>query len=118
MQTEQTNEQVESSQSAEAAPAASEPASKALSQKEAVRKFANEAAAELNLVAAGGALRALLQSDGEGANKELRAKVRAKLYAGFKDGSVAIKSQKADGDLKKYCSSLINNWLKKDNFFA
>lgn len=109
------NQQVATENNNQSAPDTS---AKPLSQKDAVRKFAAEAASEAGVTAAGAALRELLQSDGPNASKEIRAKVRAKLYAGFKDKSVAIKANKTDGDLKKYCSSLINNWLKKDNFFA
>lgn len=50
--------------------------------------------------------------------KEVRKSIRVGLYNGIKAGSIKYsKSGKTDGQLKKYCSSLINNWLKKDPRF-
>ncbi len=50
--------------------------------------------------------------------KEVRKVVRVKLFEGIKAGTIKYKPlEKTDGELKKYCSSLINNWLKKDDRF-
>lgn len=50
--------------------------------------------------------------------KEVRKAIRVGLFEGIKNGSIKYsKADKTDGQLKKYCSSLINNWLKKDNRF-
>jgi hypothetical protein len=50
--------------------------------------------------------------------KEVRKAIRVGLYEGIKDGTIKYsKAGKSDGQLKKYCSSLINNWLKKDPRF-
>lgn len=50
--------------------------------------------------------------------KEVRKAIRVGLYEGIKAGTIKYsKAGKSDGQLKKYCSSLINNWLKKDPRF-
>lgn len=50
--------------------------------------------------------------------KEVRKAIRVGLYDGIKNGDIKYsKAGKSDGQLKKYCSSLINNWLKKDPRF-
>lgn len=50
--------------------------------------------------------------------KEVRKAIRVGLYDGIKAGTIKYsKAGKSDGQLKKYCSSLINNWLKKDPRF-
>ena len=47
-------------------------------------------------------------------NKSIRAMTRRKLYNGFKNKEVRLNSDYSNGKLKKYCSSLIDNWMKKD----
>lgn len=49
--------------------------------------------------------------------KEVRKSIRRKLFDGVKSGSVKLSRSMDDSKLKKYCSSLINNWLKKDSRF-
>jgi hypothetical protein len=49
--------------------------------------------------------------------KEVRKAIRVKLFEGIRAGTIEFKPNKTDGELKKYCSSLINNWLKKDPRF-
>lgn len=50
--------------------------------------------------------------------KEVRKAIRVGLFEGIKNGSIKYSKQgKTDGELKKYCSSLINNWVKKDHRF-
>ena len=85
------------------------PATSALSQKEAVLKFANEALANVTR-ADGQALRALV-------TKEVRKAIRVRLFQGIKAGEIKLARPMDDSKLKKYCSSLINNWLKKDPRF-
>lgn len=46
--------------------------------------------------------------------KELRAQVNAILFAGFRAGTIELKKEKSDKDLKEYVSGLQANWLKKD----
>jgi poly-gamma-glutamate capsule biosynthesis protein CapA/YwtB (metallophosphatase superfamily) len=80
-----------------------------LSQKDAVYTFVTEALAGL--------------APGEGqklkdlVTKEVRKTVRQKLFAAVKSGEVKLSKQFDDSKLKKYCSGLINNWLKKDTRF-
>lgn len=76
---------------------------KVLTQKEAVIQFLNEEI-EYMEVTVGMDLRDLV-------TKEVRAKVRAKLFNGFKSGLIKLKSDKTDQQLNKYCSGLISNWL-------
>lgn len=49
--------------------------------------------------------------------KEVRKIVRQRLFAAVKSGEVKLSKQFDDSKLKKYCSGLINNWLKKDPRF-
>lgn len=50
--------------------------------------------------------------------KEVRKSIRVGLFEGIKNGSIRYaRAGKTDGQLKKFCSSLINNWLKKDQRF-
>jgi hypothetical protein len=49
--------------------------------------------------------------------KEVRKTVRQRLFAAVKSGDVKLSKQYDDSKLKKYCSGLINNWLKKDPRF-
>ena len=85
-------------------------APKAQEQKEAVYALALEALAGAT-PAEGQPLKSLV-------TKEVRKAIRVGLYAGIKNGTIKyVKSGKTDGELKKYCSSLINNWLKKDPRF-
>ena len=80
-----------------------------LSQKDAVYTYVTEAL--------GG------QQPGEGqklkdlVTKEVRKVVRQRLFSAVKSGEVKVSKQFDDSKLKKYCSGLINNWLKKDTRF-
>lgn len=80
-----------------------------LSQKDAVHRFALEA---LQGVAKpeGASVRSLV-------TKAIRKAIRLKLFDGLRLGSVKLARPMDDSKLKKYCSSLINNWLKKDERF-
>lgn len=82
---------------------------KTMSQKDAVHKFASEALEGI-AVAEGASLRSLI-------TKDMRKSIRLKLFEGMKAGSIKLAKQTNDSKLKKYCSSLINNWLKKDSRF-
>ena len=79
-----------------------------LSQKDAVFSFLLEALN--NKPAEGQTLKSLV-------TKEIRKVVRQRLYQEFKAGNVKLSKTMDDGKLKKYCSGLINNWLKKDERF-
>lgn len=79
-----------------------------LSQKDAVYNFVTEALE--NKPAEGQKLKELV-------TKEIRKVVRQKLFAAVKSGQVKLSKQYDDSKLKKYCSGLINNWLKKDPRF-
>lgn len=79
------------------------------SQKDAVYSFAIEALAGAK-PAEGQALRDLV-------TKEVRKAIRQRLFAGVKSGEIKLARGMDDSKLKKYCSSLINNWLKKDSRF-
>ncbi len=82
-----------------------------LSQKDAVFTFAL-AALNGTVSTDGQVLADLVRS-----NKEVRKTVRQQLFDGIREGTIKYAPVKSDGDLKKYCSSLINNWLKKDPRF-
>lgn len=86
-----------------------EQASAQLSQKDAVYQFAVEAL-EGTARVEGSALRAAV-------SKEVRKAIRGKLFESVKSGKIKLARQMDDSKLKKYCSSLINNWLKKDPRF-
>ena len=97
-------------QAVETQPQATETAASQTEQKDAVFNLALQA---LNGQTAteGQPLKSLV-------TKEVRKAIRVGLYEGIKNGSIKYsKTGKSDGQLKKYCSSLINNWLKKDSRF-
>ena len=81
---------------------------KVLSQKEAVRSALTQVLTEVGIVV------------GEGSNfkevmtKEYRAQVNQILFQGFRAGTIALKSEKTDQELKDYVSGLQSNWLNKD----
>lgn len=79
------------------------------SQKDAVFNFATAALAGAK-PAEGQALRDLI-------TKEVRKAIRVRLFQGVKSGEIKLARAMDDSKLKKYCSSLINNWLKKDPRF-
>lgn len=87
---------------------AAAPAVATTSQKDAVYKFALEALAAKP--AEGQSLRSLV-------TKEVRKAIRVRLFQGVKSGEIKLARAMDDSKLKKYCSSLINNWLKKDPRF-
>jgi hypothetical protein len=80
-----------------------------ISQKDAVLNFALEATNN-GRREEGASLRSIV-------TKEVRKAIRQRLFAGVKDGSIKLSRSMDDSKLKKYCSSLINNWLKKDPRF-
>lgn len=92
------------------APAA-EPAAKStgIQQKKAVLQYALEAL--------GGAAPAEGQTLKNLITKEVRKSIRLKLFEGMKSGAIKLSRPMDDSKLKKYSSSLINNWLKKDTSF-
>lgn len=49
--------------------------------------------------------------------KDIRKVVRTRLFQEIKAGNVKLSKTMDDSKLKKYCSGLINNWLKKDERF-
>lgn len=79
-----------------------------LSQKDAVYNFVVEALTDKP--AEGTKLR-------DSVTKDVRKIVRQRLFAAVKSGEVKLSKQFDDSKLKKYCSGLINNWLKKDPRF-
>ncbi len=79
------------------------------SQKDAVFQFASAALGDVK-APEGQALRSLV-------TKEVRKAIRLRLFEGVKTGSIKLSRTMDDSKLKKYCSSLINNWLKKDPRF-
>lgn len=79
-----------------------------VSQKDAVFNFV--IAALENKPAEGQKLKELV-------TKEVRKVVRQRLFAAIKSGEVKLSKQFDESKLKKYCSGLINNWLKKDPRF-
>lgn len=79
-----------------------------LSQVDAVYNFTIEALS--NKPATGQKLKELV-------TKDVRKVVRTKLFAAIRSGEVKLRPQYDDSKLKKYCSGLINNWLKKDPRF-
>lgn len=80
-----------------------------LSQKDAVTVFITEALKGVT-VPEGVKLKDLV-------TKDVRKVVRQRLFNGFKAGEIKLGKTYDDSKLKKYCSGLINNWLKKDNRF-
>lgn len=82
-----------------------------VSQKNSVFNFVTEAiAAEGRVKGEGEKLKELV-------TKEIRKSVRLKLFAAAKAGQMDYPESYDDSKLKKYCSGLINNWLKKDPRF-
>lgn len=95
--------------------AATTPVEAKLSQKDAVYNFVTDA----------------LKVDGLGSKyqlpegsklkdivtKEIRKVVRLRLFSAIKAGEIKLSKVMDDSKLKKYCSGLINNWLKKDPRF-
>lgn len=79
------------------------------SQKDAVYRYVSEALNGTNLTN-GAKLKDLV-------TKDVRKVVRQRLFAAVKSGEVKLSKQYSDSTLKKYCSGLINNWLKKDSRF-
>ncbi len=82
-----------------------------LSQKDAVYNFVVSALKDANTAPNEG------QKLKELVTKEVRKSVRQRLFASVKSGEVKLSKQFDDSKLKKYCSGLINNWLKKDPRF-
>lgn len=80
-----------------------------LSQKDAVFKYVSEAL--VNTVQGEN------QKVRDLVTKEVRKTVRQRLFNAVKTGEVKLSKQFDDSKLKKYCSGLINNWLKKDPRF-
>lgn len=82
-----------------------------LTQKNAVFNFVTEAihAAGKSRIE-GQPLKALV-------TKEIRKVVRQRLYAALQNSEIRMATTMDDSKLKKYCSGLINNWLKKDTRF-
>ncbi len=80
-----------------------------LSQKDAVYNFVTEALAGVAR-AEGTKLKDLV-------TKEVRKTVRPRLFAAVRSGQIKLSKEYDDSKLKKYCSGLINNWLKKDPRF-
>lgn len=46
--------------------------------------------------------------------KELRGQVNQILFEGFRSGTIALKGEKSDKELRDYVSGLQSNWLNKD----
>lgn len=84
-------------------------APKKTSQKDAVYTFVVEALGSANKPE-GTKLKELV-------TKEVRKIVRTRLFAAVRAGQVSCAKPFDDSKLKKYCSGLINNWLKKDPRF-
>jgi hypothetical protein len=82
-------------------------------QKEAVYSFLTEAMLGTQVTVA----RLKTKADKAQDKKDVLKAARVRLFAGIKSGDIALKSQMNDSKLKKYCSSVINNWLKKDKRF-
>lgn len=80
-----------------------------VSQKDAVFNFVTETLAG-QTPAEGQKLKDLV-------TKEVRKVVRQRLFQSVKSGEMKLSKQFDDSKLKKYCSGLINNWLKKDSRF-
>jgi hypothetical protein len=88
-----------------------ETAPQKLSQKDAIFNFLMEALGGLvHNRQEGQPLKSLV-------TKDIRKVVRVRLFQEFKAGNVKLSKNYDDGKLKKYCSGLINNWLKKDERF-
>lgn len=83
-----------------------------LSQKDAVYNFVKDALTEAGTItqAEGMKLKDLV-------TKEVRKVVRGRLFKAIQAGEIKLSKVMDEGKLKKYCSGLINNWLKKDPRF-
>lgn len=84
--------------------------SQKLSQKDAMFNFTMEALNGNVVRPDGQPLKVLV-------TKDVRKVVRQRLFQEIKGGNVKLKKTMDDSKLKKYCSGLINNWLKKDERF-
>lgn len=82
-----------------------------VSQKNSVFNFVTEA------IASEGRVKSESEKLKELVTKEIRKSVRLKLFAAAKAGLMDYPEAYDDSKLKKYCSGLINNWLKKDPRF-
>lgn len=82
-----------------------------LSQKDAVFNFTTEALVNAGLS------RIKDQPLKDLVTKEIRKVVRQRLFAAISAGEVRVSKTMDSSKLKKYCSGLINNWLKKDERF-
>lgn len=102
-------------QTAETVVAPAAPTESKQAQKDAVYKFMKEATTTL-VLPEGLTLRLRLTEKDEVA-KGIRKAVRVKLFDAIRSGQVKLSKQYDDSRLKKYCSGLINNWLKKDPRF-
>lgn len=80
-----------------------------ISQKDAVYKYVTESLAGTTLPE-GVKLREMV-------TKDVRKVVRTRLFNAIKVGDIKLAKTYDDSKLKKYCSGLINNWLKKDSRF-
>jgi len=87
--------------------------SEVLKQKEAVYHFVNQALEGTDVTVA--QLKDV--SVKTAAKKAVLKQVRVNLFHGFRNGTVKISKQKSDGELKKYCSIITCNWLRKDKRF-
>lgn len=84
---------------------------KPLSQKDAVFNFITEAInAEGKPRLEGSKLRDYV-------TPAVRKIVRQRLFAGFRAGEIRMKKDKTDEALKRYCSGVITNFVKKDPRF-
>lgn len=82
-----------------------------LAQKDAVFQFIVEALTSLGKATQD--LKAMADEE----KKQFRKVVRKRLFESIKSGETKLSKQYDDSRLKKYCSGLINNWLKKDTRF-
>lgn len=79
-----------------------------LRQVDAVKKYVFDAVAAHGIVLAEG------QTFLDVLSKDVKKAIRVRLFNGIKTGTIRYKPEgKTDGDLKKYCSSLLTTWLKK-----
>lgn len=104
---------MESQTQEQTAPAATDAAAPIkLGQKDAVFAFVTESMAGVTMEP-GETVKARLAKKDD-ASKAVRKAVRQKLFAAIKAGTIKLSKPYDDSKLKKYCSGLINNWLKKD----
>lgn len=81
-----------------------------LNQRDAVYKFVLEALGADYTLSEGQKLKDLV-------TKDVRKVIRPKLYEGIMSGAIAYKPTKLEAKVRKYCSGLINDALKKDTRF-